>query len=85
MKKKYAPKFENKDLVKYCEGMDGYYLLTDGDDCDEFDLNIMKMVVFVCLAKDNTKFVKDNCKNEYFKYVINKNYCPKVMDYWYSE
>lgn len=85
LKKKYAPKFEDKDLAKYCVGMVGYYLLNDGDGCYEFDLNIMKKIVFVSLAKDNTKFVKDNCKNDYLKYVIKNNVCPRVMDKWFTE
>lgn len=85
LKKKYAPKFEDKDLAKYCEGMVGYYLLTVNDGCYEFDMNIMKKIVFVSLAKDNTKCVKDNCKNDYFKYVIKKSSCPRVMDKWYTE
>lgn len=85
LKKKYAPKFEDKDLAKYCEGMVGYCLLTDEDGCYEFDLNIMKKIVFVSLAKDSTKFVKDNCKSDYFKYLIKNNSCPRVMDIWYTE
>lgn len=85
LKKIYAPIFEDKDLAKYCEGMVGYYLVTYEDGCYEFDLNIMKKIVFVSLAKDSTKFVKDNCKNTYFKYVIKKNSCPRLMDNWYAE
>lgn len=27
LKKKYVFKFEDRDLVKYCDGMVGYYLL----------------------------------------------------------
>lgn len=65
--------------------MVGYYLLTAGDGCYEFDLNIMKKIVFVSLTKDSMKSVKDNCKNDYFRYVIENNVCPKVMDNWYTE
>lgn len=85
LKKKYAPEFEDKDLAKYCEGMVGYYLLIVNDGCYEFDMNIVKKIVFVSLAKDSTKFVKDNCKNDYLKYVIKKSYCPRVMDNCYTE
>lgn len=45
----------------------------------------MKKIVFVSLTKDSMKSVKDNCKNDYFRYVIENNVCPKVMDNWYTE
>lgn len=86
LKKKYVPAFEDKDLAKYCEGMVGYYLVTNEDGCYEFDLNIMKKIVFVSLAKDSIPFVKEHCKNDYFKYVINKeDPCPRNVETWYME
>lgn len=65
--------------------MVGYYLVTDGDGCYEFDLNIMKKIVFVRLAKDNASFVEKNCKNDYYKHAIKSVSCPIDMDTWYSE
>lgn len=85
LKKLYAPKFEDRDLSKYCEGMVGYYLVTYEDGCYEFDMNIMKKIVFVSLAKDRAKIVEDMCKNDYSKYVIKNNVCPRDMDNWYTE
>lgn len=54
LKKKYAPKFEDRDLAKYCDGMVGYYLLTYQDGCYEIDLNIIKKIVSDILAEDGT-------------------------------
>lgn len=86
LKERYAPEFEDEDLPKYCESMVGYYLLTDENGWFEFDLNIMKKIVFVSLANDDTAFVKKHCKNDYFKYVINKkDLCPRNVEEWYTE
>lgn len=85
LKKKYAPEFVDEDLAKYCEGMDGYYLVTDENGSFEFELNIMKKIVFVSIAKDNTRFVEDNCKNDCDKHVIKTISCPIDMDKWYLE
>lgn len=62
LKKKYAPKFEDRDLAKYCDGMVGYYLLTNQDDCYEIDLNIIKKIVSDILAEDGT-FIDDIYRN----------------------
>lgn len=86
LKKRYAPEFEDKDLSKYCREMVGYYLLCDDNGFFEFDSNIVKKIVFVCLAKDSTKFVKEHCKNDYFRYLIDKeDSCPRLVDKWYTE
>lgn len=85
LKEKYAPEFVDEDLEKYCESMDGYYLVTDKNGSFEFDLNIMKKIVFVSIAKDSTRFVEDNCKDDYDKHVIKTISCPIDMDKWYLE
>lgn len=86
LKERYAPEFEDEDLSKYCGSMVGYYLLIDENGCFEFELNIMKKIVFVSLANDCTAFVKKHCKNDYFKYVINKkDCCPRNVEEWYTE
>lgn len=59
LKNKYAPKFNDKNLAEYCNGMVGHYLLSDTEGCYEFDLNIIKKTV--CDS------VEDNCKIEYLK------------------
>eukprot|EP00105_Crassostrea_gigas_P016640 XP_011434101.1 PREDICTED: uncharacterized protein LOC105333010 isoform X3 [Crassostrea gigas] len=86
LKERYAPEFEDEDLSKYCESMVGYYLLTDENGFFEFDLNIMKKIVFVSLANDCTAFVKKHCKHDYVKYVINKkDVCPRNVEDYYTE
>lgn len=86
LKKMYAPEFKDEDLDNYCEGMVGYYLLNGNDSCYEFDLNIMKKIVFVSLAKDRIRLVREHCKNDYFKYVINReDPCPRDVETWYTE
>lgn len=57
MKNKYVFKFEDKNLVEFCEGMVGYYLIKNEDGCYEFDLNIMKKIVFVSLVKKSVLYV----------------------------
>lgn len=64
LKKKYAPKVEDRDLAKYCDGMVGYYLLTYQDGCYEIDLNIIKKIVCDSLAEDGT-FFDDNYRDNY--------------------
>lgn len=86
LKERYAPEFEDEDLSKYCREMVGYYLLCDENGFFEFDLNIMKKIVFVCLAKDSPEFVKEHCKHDYFKYLIDKeDSCPRLVDKWFTE
>lgn len=86
LKERYAPEFKDEDLSKYCESMVGYYLLIDEHGWFEFDLNIMKKIVFVSLANDCAAFVKKHCKNDYFKYVMNKkDVCPRNLKDYYTE
>lgn len=68
LKNMYAPKFDDKNLVEYCNCMVGHYLLSDADGCYEFDLNIIKKTV--CDSVE-----EDNCKKNYFK----KNECISIM------
>lgn len=63
LKNKYAPKFDDKNLAEYCNGMVGHYLLSDTEGCYEFDLNIIKKTV--CDSME-----EDNCKNEYSKHLF---------------
>lgn len=64
----YVFKFDDKNLVEYCNCMVGYYLLSDVDGCYEFDLNIIKKIV--CDSVE-----EDNCKKKYLK----KNECILIM------
>lgn len=62
LKNKYAPKFDDKNLAEYCNGMVGHCLLSDGNSCYEFNLNIIKKTACDIMEKDN-------CKKEYLKYI----------------
>lgn len=55
LKNKYAPKFDDKNLAEYSNGMVGHYLLSDADGCYEVDLNIIKKTVCDSLEEDNCK------------------------------
>lgn len=82
----FAPGFMDKDLDKYAESMVGFFLLRNEDDGSyEFDLNIMKKIVFVNLAKNDVLFVQMNCQKIYRKYIIPVESCPSDMDDNYAE
>lgn len=86
IKNKYAPKFRDKDLEKYARTMVGNYLLKNVvDGSYEFDLNIMKKIVFASLAKEDLLFVQEISKNDYLKYIITTELCPDDMDDNYTE
>lgn len=85
LRKSIAPGFVDKDLEKYARSMIGYYLLRNDDGSFDFDLNILKKIVLVSVAKENAMFVKMHCKNEYLKYVIPTKLCPDDMDDYYTE
>lgn len=57
LKKIYVFEFVDKDLVKYVKSMIGYYLLLNDENSFEFDLNILKKIVFVSVVKENVLFV----------------------------
>lgn len=56
LKKNYVFGFQNENIEGYVCGMEGYYLLKNEDGCFEFDLNIMKKIVFVSKVKDDVVF-----------------------------
>lgn len=85
LRKNYVCEFVEDDLDKYVESMEGYYFIRNGDRCYEFDLNIMKKIVFVSLVKDCILFVKMNYENECLKYIIFKDLCFDDMDIIYVE
>lgn len=85
LKKKYDHAFVDKKLDEYARGMVGYYLLRNEAGSYEFDLNIMKKIVLVSVAKENALFVQMYCKNESPKYVIPTKSCPRDIDPIYAE
>nr|XP_034307506.1 uncharacterized protein LOC117682956 isoform X2 [Crassostrea gigas] len=62
LKNKYAPKFDDKNLAEYCNGMVDHCLLSDGNSCYEFNLNIIKKTACDIVEKDN-------CKKEYLSHI----------------
>lgn len=82
LKNNYAREFKDEDLIKHCAGMVNHHLLTFDNGYYEFNLNIMKKIVFISLAS----FFKEHCKNDYCKYVITKeDHCPRNVGTWYTE
>lgn len=62
LKNMYAPKFDDKNLSEYCNGMVDHCLLSDGNSCYEFNLSIIKKTACDIVEKDN-------CKNEYLIHI----------------
>lgn len=85
LKNKYDSAFMDKKLDEYARSMVGYYMLRNEDGNYEFDLNIMKKIVLVSVAKENALFVQMYCDNEYQKYITTTESCPKDIDPIYAE
>lgn len=85
LKKTYVPAFVDSDLEIYARSMVGYFLLRNEDGSYEFDLNIMKKIVLVSVAKENVLFVQKYCKSDYLKYVTPTKSCPRDIDRIYAE
>lgn len=85
LRARFAPGFMYKDLEYYARSMVGYFLLRNKDDSYELDLNIIRKILLVRIAKDNLLFVQCHCKNDYNKYIIAKKVCPNDMDTIYTE
>lgn len=85
LKNTYAPKFCTSDVLECVRRMVGNYLLENKDGIFEFDLNILKKIVFVHSFSDNALFIQDNCKKDYLRYVVKKDNCPSGLDKVYSK
>lgn len=58
LRKMFVFGFVDQDFDEYVKRMMGYYLLRNKDDGSyEFDLNILKKIVFVSVVKENVLFV----------------------------
>lgn len=85
LKKKYDSAFVDKKVEEYARSMVGYYLLRNEDGSYAFDLDIMKKIVLVSVAKENALFVQMCCGNDYQKYITPTESCPKDIDPIYAE
>lgn len=85
LKEKYVPGFLNKNREKYARGMKGYYLLEKKDGCFEIDLNILKKIVLVSIAKDDVEFFQKHCRAVFSRYVVYTLECPHDIDASFTE
>lgn len=85
LKNKYDSAFVDKKVEEYARSMVGYYLLRNEDGSYAFDLNIMKKIVLVSVAKENALFVQMCCGNDCQKYITPTESCPKDIDPIYAE
>lgn len=85
LQEKYAKGFEFVNLRKYAKSMEGYYLLEIKNCCYEIDLNIMKKIVLVSVAKEDALFFQEHYKIDYLEHVIPIHSCPFDMYTLYKE
>lgn len=85
LKERYIPGFLNENLEEDVRGMKRYYPLKEKDGFYEIDLNILKKIVLVSLAKDDIFFFQKHCSNVYSRYVLPKTECLHEIDASYTE
>lgn len=85
LQEKYAKGFEFVNLRKYAKSMEGYYLIEIKNCCYEIDLNIMKKIVLVSVARIDAVFFQEHYKIDYREYVIPRHDCPSDMYTVYKE
>lgn len=85
LKKKYVPGFPNKNREEYVRSMEGCYLSENKNGCFEIDLNILKKIVLVSIAKDDIEFFQKHCRIVYSRYVIRTIECPHDIDASFTE
>lgn len=78
LRRRYCPGFNDSDLKKYvCSMENDHYLFKNEDDTYDFDLRVMKKIVFVSVAEDNPDFVHDHNESYYLRHVTEKEKCPE--------
>lgn len=85
LQEKYAKGFEFVNLRKYAKSMKGYYLQEIKNCCYEIDLNIMKKIVLVSIAREDSVVFQELYKIDFLEYVIPRHSCPSEMSTLYQE
>ena len=87
LREKFEPDYDVTDIKKDAEKMTiNQFLFKNGNGNYEFNLNIMKKIVFVSVAEDTTVFVQKHCKKDnYLRYIIDKENFEEEIKEDYSE
>nr|XP_022301987.1 uncharacterized protein LOC111109987 isoform X2 [Crassostrea virginica] len=83
LRKKFEPDYDITGIKKDAEMMVmNHFLLKTRNDNYEFNLNIMKKIVFVSVAEYDTIFVQNHCEKDYnLRYIIPKeNFEDKLKE-----
>ena len=84
LRSKFEPNYDLTNLEKDAEMMVfNHFLVKSRDGNFEFNLNIMKKIVFVSVAEYDVVFVQKHCKKDhYLRYIITKeNFDEEIKDY----
>nr|XP_022302629.1 uncharacterized protein LOC111110423 isoform X2 [Crassostrea virginica] len=87
LKSRFEPNYDLTNLEKYAEMMvSNHFLVKSRDGNFEFNLNIMKKIVFVSVAEYNVCFIQRHCKKDhYLRYIIAKENFDEEIKETYSE
>ena len=73
LKRMFEPDYDITNLEKDAEMMAiNHFFLKNRNGNYEFNLNIMKKIVFVSVADYDVIFVQTQCKDQYLRYIIKK-------------
>ena len=85
LRRKFEPDYDITNLEKDAKKMvTNHFLLRDENGNFEFNLNVMKKIVFVSVAEHNILFVQEYCRKDYLRYIITKGKLEKEIKEDYS-